>query len=54
VTLGTDGRYVFTVALQASRDGDDRDGRHYVIVVSATDNAGNVGGASTTVTVPRN
>jgi hypothetical protein len=54
VTLGTDGRYAYTVALQASREGDDRDGRRYVIVVSATDNGGNVGGASATVTVPRN
>ena len=48
---GTDGRYAFSVALEASRLGNDRDGRHYAITVSATDNAGNRGSASTTVTV---
>jgi probable HAF family extracellular repeat protein len=47
-----DGSYAFAVALQASRNGNDRDGRRYTIVVSATDNAGNVGRASTRVTVP--
>jgi hypothetical protein len=51
---GADGGYTFTVALQASRNGNDRDGRRYTIMVSATDTAGNIGGASTTVTVPRN
>jgi probable HAF family extracellular repeat protein len=51
VTL-VDGKYSFTVALQASRRGTDRDGRHYMIAVSARDNAGNRGGASATVTVP--
>ena len=51
LTPGTDGRYAFTVALEASRLGNDRDGRHYAITVSATDNAGNRGSASTTVTV---
>lgn len=50
--LGADGSYSFTVALQASRNGNDQDGRHYTIVVSAKDNAGNLGFASTTVTVP--
>jgi hypothetical protein len=53
VTL-VDGKYAFTVALQASRRGNDQDGRHYLIAVSATDKAGNRGGASATVTVPRN
>jgi probable HAF family extracellular repeat protein len=48
------GRYSFTVALQASRRGNDQDGRHYTIVVNARDNAGNLGHASATVTVPRN
>jgi hypothetical protein len=52
LTLGTDGRYAFTVALEASRRGNDRDGRHYTVEVSATDQAGNLGGASTVVTVP--
>jgi probable HAF family extracellular repeat protein len=51
LTVDTDGQYAFTVALEASRSGKDRDGRHYVITVNATDNAGNRGSASTTVTV---
>jgi hypothetical protein len=52
VTLEADGSYAFTVALQASHRGNDPDGRHYLIAVSAQDNAGNRGGASATVTVP--
>ncbi len=53
VPLGANGRYAFTVQLQASRRGNDQDGRHYTIEVSATDKAGNRGSASATVTVPR-
>jgi hypothetical protein len=53
-TLEADGGYFFTVALQASRRGNDQDGRHYTIKVGATDNAGNLGSASTIVTVPHN
>jgi hypothetical protein len=34
--------------------GNDQDGRHYMIAVSARDNAGNLGSSSATVTVPRN
>jgi uncharacterized delta-60 repeat protein len=52
IMLGADGRYAFTIALQASRDENDQDGRHYVIIVSAKDNAGNLGASSTIVTVP--
>jgi len=52
VTPGPNGRYAFTVQLQASRRGNDQDGRRYTIVVSATDMAGNLGVASATVTVP--
>ncbi len=52
VTLGTNGSYTFTIQLQASRNGDDLDGRQYIITVSAQDNAGNKGSASTGVTVP--
>jgi hypothetical protein len=44
----------FTVGLQALRRGNDQDGRHYMIAVSARDNAGNLGRALATVTVPRN
>jgi probable HAF family extracellular repeat protein len=54
VPLGANGQYAFTVALQASRRGNDQDGRHYTIEVSATDAAGNRGRVSVTVTVPRN
>lgn len=52
LTLHADGRYAFTVALKASRRGDDRDGRHYTIAVIAKDVAGNLGVASIVVTVP--
>jgi hypothetical protein len=52
VTLGPGGNYSFTVSLQASRNGNDQDGRQYVITVSAKDLAGNLGSATTTVTVP--
>jgi hypothetical protein len=54
VIPAADGSYAFTVKLQASRNGNDRDGRHYTIAVSATDHAGNSGSATATVTVPRN
>jgi uncharacterized delta-60 repeat protein len=52
ITLGVGGSYAFTISLQASRDGNDQDGRHYTITVSAKDNAGNLGASSTIVTVP--
>jgi glycosidase len=52
VTLGLGGSYSFTVLLQASRNGNDQDGRQYFITVSAKDLAGNLGSAATTVTVP--
>ena len=51
-TLGTDGRYAITVAFEASRKGNDQDGRHYTLTVNAKDKAGNLGVASTIVTVP--
>ncbi len=41
--LGAGGSYSFTVSLQASRNGNDKDGRHYSINVSAKDYAGNLG-----------
>ncbi len=52
VTLKADGSYSFIIQLQASRNGDDLDGRQYTITVSAQDNAGNKGSAATGVTVP--
>jgi hypothetical protein len=52
VALKPDGSYSFTIQLQASRNGNDRDGRQYTITVSAQDNAGNKGSAATGVIVP--
>ena len=52
VTLGSNGSYSFTIQLQASRNGNDKDGRKYTITVRAQDNAGNNGLASTNVIVP--
>jgi Bacterial Ig-like domain len=52
VSVQPNGSYTLTVQLQASRRGNDQDGRHYTIEVSATDKAGNRGSASATVTVP--
>ena len=52
VSLGAGGSYSFVISLQASRNGNDKDGRHYTITVSARDLAGNLGSAATTVIVP--
>jgi hypothetical protein len=52
VPLGSDGSYSFAIQLQASRHGNDTDGRQYIITVTAQDNAGNTGSAATGVTVP--
>jgi len=51
-TLKADGTYSFTVMLAAGRLDTDLDGRHYQIVVSASDNAGNPSTATVTVIVP--
>jgi len=51
-TVAPNGDYAFTVFLQSSRAGQDKDGRLYTIVVTATDEAGNSGSARTFVTVP--
>jgi hypothetical protein len=50
--LSADGSYSFTISLQASRLGNDQDGCHYLIAVSAKDHAGNLGASSTIVMVP--
>jgi hypothetical protein len=52
ITLDAAGNYSFTILLRASRKGNDLNGRHYTIRVSARDNAGNRGAKWTTVTVP--
>jgi len=51
-TVGLDSSYAVTIKLQASRNGNDKDGRQYIITVSAKDYAGNIGSAATSVTVP--
>jgi hypothetical protein len=48
----TTGNYTFTIQLQASRNGNDRDGRQYTIIVSAQDIEGNQGSKNTSVIVP--
>jgi hypothetical protein len=53
IQVAMDGSYAFTIKLQASRKGNDRDGRQYTITVSAQDNEGNQGSKSTVVTVPQ-
>jgi hypothetical protein len=50
VTL-VNGQYAFTVALEASRRGNDQDGRHYTIAVSARDNLGPPGANTRKFTV---
>lgn len=50
-TIGSDGRYTFVVSLEAWRRGDDRDGRRYLITVTADDVGGNTGVTSTRVVV---
>jgi len=46
------GNYSFVVYLDSSRLGQDKDGRQYTILVTATDQAGNTGSARALVTVP--
>jgi hypothetical protein len=53
-SLDANGRYSFVIQLQASRNGNDRGGRQYTIIVSAQDMEGNIGSADTIVTVPQN
>jgi hypothetical protein len=52
IVLDSAGNYSFTILLQASRNGNDDDGRRYTIRVTAIDNAGNRGVKQTSVTVP--
>jgi hypothetical protein len=52
VSLTPNGTYSFTISLEARREGPDKNGRLYTIVVSAQDNAGNASSATTTVVVP--
>lgn len=52
ITLDSNGRYSFAIQLQASRKGNDENGREYLITVSAEDNVGNKGSSSVQVVVP--
>lgn len=52
ITVSSDGSFSFTIQLQASRNGSDKNGRKYIITVSAQDNAGNKGSTAIGVTVP--
>jgi hypothetical protein len=52
ISLNSNGNYSFVINLQASRNGNDLDGRQYIVKVTAQDNAGNAGTASATVVVP--
>lgn len=52
ITIGPGGSYSFAVSLIAARDGNDRDGRAYTIVVNSEDTAGEVGSCSAIVIVP--
>lgn len=52
-TVGvSDGRFSFTVYLEASRRGQDRDGRHYRVTVTAHDVTGNQASATAEAVVP--
>lgn len=50
--VNRNGNYSFVVELQASRLGQDKNGRQYTIVVKATDEADNTGSATALVVVP--
>ena len=52
VTPGAGGGYSFHVSLVADRNGNDKDGRIYTIIVHGKDMAGNTGSCSAVVTVP--
>jgi hypothetical protein len=54
VNVRRGGSYSFTVLLQASRNGNDGNGRQYTVTVTAQDFAGNLGTASAIVIVPHN
>jgi len=50
-TLLADGNYSFTLTLPATRNGPDKDGHLYTIVVRAVDQAGNSGTATATLRI---
>ena len=52
ITVAANGSFKVSVPLMASRNGNDRDGRRYTIVITAKDVAGNQGSTTVIVTVP--
>lgn len=52
ITVRADGSYSVRFSLEASRAGRDRDGRQYIVYVTAMDNAGNATSSQVVVTVP--
>ncbi|MGH9411797.1 MAG: OmpL47-type beta-barrel domain-containing protein, partial [Vicinamibacterales bacterium] len=52
VTVNPDGSFSFVVSLEASRQGSDKSGRQYTLIVKASDLAGNTATAAVVVTVP--
>jgi hypothetical protein len=50
--VNSNGTYSFTIQLEARRDGQDKDGRVYTIIVTDLDQAGKRGTIQTVVTVP--
>ncbi len=51
VTVQADGSYSFTLTLPATKNGGDKDGHLYTIVVTASDQAGNSASAATTLRI---
>lgn len=51
VTLQANGNYSLTLTLPATKNGPDKDGHLYTIVVSASDQAGNSASATTTLRI---
>ena len=51
VTVQANGSYSFTLTLPATRNGPDKNGHLYTIVVSALDQVGNSGSATTTLRI---
>ena len=52
LTVQSSGRYSVSLQLQAARNNNDKEGRHYTITVQAQDRAGNPCTVVTVVTVP--
>ena len=51
VTLQPNGNYSFTLNLPATKNGPDKDGHLYTIVITGSDQAGNSGSATATVRI---